>query len=112
MRREDNPTVRGCSELVVGFGLALLACLVISLCSCKPTKEIQVERVEVPVPIVQEHTIESVRVDHVRDTLIQRDSVFHYVKGDTVLINAKIQNYNGTCEPVQGYVEESTNPNF
>jgi len=32
--------------------------------------------------------------------------------GDTVLINAKIQNYNGTCEPVQGYVEESTNPNF
>ena len=33
-------------------------------------------------------------------------------KGDTVLINAKIQNYNGTCEPVQGYVEESTNPNF
>lgn len=32
--------------------------------------------------------------------------------GDTVLINAKIQNYNGTCEPTQGYVEESTNPNF
>ena len=32
--------------------------------------------------------------------------------GDTVLVNAKIQNYNGTCEPVQGYVEESTNPNF
>lgn len=32
--------------------------------------------------------------------------------GDTVLVNAKIQNYNGTCEPVQGYVEESSNPNF
>jgi hypothetical protein len=32
--------------------------------------------------------------------------------GDTILVNAKIQNYNGTCEPVQGYVEESTNPNF
>ena len=32
--------------------------------------------------------------------------------GDTVLVNAKIQNYNGTCEPCQGYVEESTNPNF
>ena len=32
--------------------------------------------------------------------------------GDTVLINAKIQNYNGTCEPTSGYVEESTNPNF
>lgn len=86
MRREDNPTVRGCSELVVGFGLALLACLVISLCSCKAQREVQVERVEVPVVVTQEHTIESVRVDHVRDTLIQRDSVFHYVKGDTVLI--------------------------
>lgn len=32
--------------------------------------------------------------------------------GDTVLVNAKIQNYNGTCEPVQGFVVESTNPNF
>lgn len=32
--------------------------------------------------------------------------------GDTVLVNAKIQNYNGTCEPVQGYILESTNPNF
>lgn len=32
--------------------------------------------------------------------------------GDTILVNAKIQNYNGTCEPVQGFVEESTNPNF
>ena len=32
--------------------------------------------------------------------------------GDTVLVNAKIQNYNGTCEPVQGFIEQSTNPNF
>jgi len=32
--------------------------------------------------------------------------------GDTVLINGKIQNYNGTCEPYRAYVEESTNPNF
>lgn len=32
--------------------------------------------------------------------------------GDTVLVQGKIQNYNGTCEPVQGYVVESTNPNF
>ena len=32
--------------------------------------------------------------------------------GDTVLINGKIQNYNGTCEPFRAYMEESTNPNF
>ena len=32
--------------------------------------------------------------------------------GDTVLVEAKIQNYNGTCEPTQGNVIESTNPLF
>ena len=32
--------------------------------------------------------------------------------GDTVLVNANIQNYNGTCEPVKGYVVSSSNPNF
>lgn len=79
-------TLVGCAPIATGFFLALLACALISLSSCKPTKEVQVERVEVPVPIVQEHTVESVKIDHVRDTLVQRDSVFHFVKGDTVLI--------------------------
>jgi len=32
--------------------------------------------------------------------------------GDEVLVEAKIQNYNGTCEPVNGYVKESSNPYF
>ena len=32
--------------------------------------------------------------------------------GDTVMVYAKIQNYNGICEPTQGYVAESSNPNF
>ena len=32
--------------------------------------------------------------------------------GDTVLVNAKIQNYHSICEPTSGYVEESSNPNF
>ena len=83
----DNATVKGCSELIVAFALGLLICLVISLCaSCKPQKELQIERVEVPVVVTQEHTIESVKIDHVRDTLIQRDSVYHYIKGDTIVI--------------------------
>lgn len=76
----------GCAPIAVGFILAALFCLLITMCSCKAQKEIQVERVEVPVPIVQEHTIESVKIDHVRDTLIQRDSVFYYINGDTVKI--------------------------
>ena len=83
----DNATVKGCSELLVAFALGLLICLVISLCaSCKPQKELQIERVEVPVVVTQEHTIESVKIDHIRDTLIQRDSVYHYIKGDTIVI--------------------------
>ena len=81
----DNIAVRGCSELIVGMALALLACLIISLCSCKG-KELVTERVEVPVVVTQEHTIESVRMDIVRDTLRQRDSVLHYIKGDTTII--------------------------
>ena len=59
-------------------------CLVL-LCGCHGTKTIT-ERVEVPVVVTQEHTIESVRIDHVRDTLVQRDSIYHYVQGDTVRI--------------------------
>jgi len=92
----DNATVKGCSELIVAFALGLLICLVISLCaSCKPQKELQIERVEVPVVVTQEHTIESVKIDHIRDTLIQRDSVYHYIKGDTMVIE-RWHNTQGT----------------
>lgn len=86
MKNEDNATVRGCSEYFFAIALALLICFVISLCSCKPQKELQVERVEVPVVVTQEHTIESVKIDHIRDTLFQRDSIYHYVQGDTTII--------------------------
>ena len=55
------------------------------LCGCHGTKTIT-ERVEVPVVVTQEHTIASVRIDHVRDTLVQRDSIYHFVQGDTVRI--------------------------
>ena len=61
-----------------------ILCLVL-LCGCHGTKTLT-ERVEVPVVVTQEHTIESVRIDHVRATLVQRDSIYHYVQGDTVRI--------------------------
>lgn len=61
----------------------IFACFLI--CGCKGTKTIT-ERVEVPVVVTQEHHTESVKIDHVRDTLIQRDSVYHYIQGDTVRI--------------------------
>lgn len=83
----DNATIKGCSEYIFAFVIGLLICFVIDVCvGCKPQREVQIERVEVPVVVTQEHTIESVKVDHIRDTLIQRDSIYHYVQGDTTII--------------------------
>lgn len=65
-----------CLGWVIG-GLLLLA---ISLCSCR-TREVVRE-----VPVVVEHTTERVRTDVVRDTIHWRDSVYHLVMGDTVII--------------------------
>lgn len=77
----------GCFSSLIGVFLALLMCLLLSLllAGCKG-KEYITERVEVPVVVTQEHTVESVKIDHIRDTLIQRDSVYHYIKGDTTII--------------------------
>lgn len=77
----------GCFSSLIGVFLAILMCLLLSLllAGCKG-KEYITERVEVPVVVTQEHTIESVKIDHVRDTLIQRDSIYHYIKGDTTII--------------------------
>ena len=77
----------GCLSSLIGVFLALLVCLLLSLllAGCKG-KEYITERVEVPVVVTQEHTVESVKIDHIRDTLIQRDSIYHYVQGDTTII--------------------------
>lgn len=80
----DNTVVRGCSELIVGFALGLLVCLLISLCGCKSGYE--VIRQEVPVVVTQEKHTENIKVDIVRDTITQRDSIYHYIKGDTTII--------------------------
>ena len=83
----DRATVKGCSELVAAFAIALLICFVITcLVGCKPHKEVVTEYVEHPVVVTQEHHTESVRVDIVRDTIQQRDSIYHYIKGDTTII--------------------------
>mgnify|MGYP007022377141 CR=1 FL=1 len=77
----------GCFSSLIGVFLALLMCLLLSLllAGCKG-KEYITERVEVPVVVTQEHTVENVKIDHVRDTLIPRDSIYHYIKGDTTII--------------------------
>ncbi len=77
----------GCLSAFIGLSLAFIICALLSffLSGCKG-KEYVTERVEVPVVVTQEHTVESVKIDHIRDTLIQRDSIFHYIKGDTTII--------------------------
>lgn len=81
----DNVPVASCSELFFGVLFGLVACLLISLSSCKAGKTVT-EYVEKPVIVTQEHHTESVKIDVIRDTLVQRDSIYHYIKGDTTII--------------------------
>ena len=50
------------------------------LAACSP-RIVEVER-----PVIVEQTHTQTHTDIVRDTLMMRDSVYHYVKGDTVVI--------------------------
>ena len=72
----------GCASMCIVIAIIFMVVLLLSMCACKT----QYKVVEVPRVVTQEHTIESVRIDHVRDTLVQRDSIYHYVQGDTVRI--------------------------
>lgn len=62
---------------------ALLVCLCITLLSGCKTRYITQEA---PVIVHERDSIYKVNTLQVHDTLVYRDSVFHYVKGDTVLI--------------------------
>lgn len=83
----NQSTEQGCGTSCLGFALGCLACLILSLLltGCKG-KELVTEVIEKPVIVTQEHHTENVRVDIVRDTIMQRDSIFHYIKGDTTII--------------------------
>lgn len=62
---------------------ALLVCLCITLLSGCKTRYITQE---VPVVVHERDSIYKVNTLQVHDTLVYRDSVFHMIKGDTVLI--------------------------
>lgn len=63
---------------MVAIALGLIACALLS--GCKTTEVVR------EVPVVVEHTTTQHHTDIVRDTLLMRDSVYHYVQGDTVII--------------------------
>ena len=88
----------GCASMCIVIAIIFsMVVLLLSMCACKT----QYKVVEVPKVVTQEHTIESVRIDHVRDTLVQRDSIYHYVQGDTVRIE-RWHYLQGTTNVVRG----------
>ena len=63
-----------------GYNIAAHITILLLLVGCK-TQMIEVEK-----PVVVEHTSVTNHTDIVRDTLIMRDSVYHLIKGDTLVI--------------------------
>lgn len=65
-------------RVLVAIVLGMVVCWLLGGCSPRI--------VEVEKPVVVEQTHTQTHTDIVRDTLIMRDSVYHYVQGDTVRI--------------------------
>ena len=65
-------------KVLLAIVLGLWVCWLLSGCSPRI--------VEVEKPVIVENTHTQHHTDIVRDTLVWRDSVYHFVKGDTVVI--------------------------
>ena len=71
MRRKIlEDMIEGCLPIAVGFIVAVMFCLMITLCSCKPQQKIvEVERLT--------HDTVSVKdTDHIKDIVVVHDSVY------------------------------------
>lgn len=68
--------------------------MLVALTGCK-TRYLEVEK-----PIVLEHTTTHHHTDIVRDTLLQRDSVYHYIQGDTTIIERWHDYYHTTHDTI------------
>ena len=65
-------------KVLLAICIGLWICWLLSGCSPKV--------IEIEKPIIVENTHTQHHTDIVRDTLVWRDSVYHFVKGDTVVI--------------------------
>lgn len=70
--------LRNVGRVLVAIVLGMVVCWLLGGCSPRI--------VEVEKPVIVEQTHTQTHTDIVRDTLIWRDSVYHYVQGDTVRI--------------------------
>ena len=70
--------LRDVGRVLVAIVLGMVVCWLLGGCSPRV--------VEVEKPVIVEQTHTQTHTDIVRDTLIWRDSVYHYVQGDTTII--------------------------
>lgn len=71
-------TIRHLLATLLAIAIGMVVCALLS--GCKTTEVVR------EVPVVVEHTTTEHHTDIVRDTLLMRDSVYHYIKGDTIII--------------------------
>ena len=70
--------LRNVGRVLVAIVLGMVVCWLLGGCS---PRVVEIER-----PVVVEQTHTQTHTDIIRDTLIWRDSVYHYVQGDTTII--------------------------
>lgn len=70
--------LRNVGRVLVAIVLGMVVCWLLGGCSPRI--------VEIEKPVIVEQTHTQTHTDIVRDTLIMRDSVYHYVQGDTTII--------------------------
>ena len=76
--RNNNNGKMNAGDMMAGFVLGIIACLLMTMCSsCTTTKYVPIEH----------HTIDTLRITkYERDSIYVHDSTFVKVDGDTVLI--------------------------
>ena len=77
----EQDHIRIALRWLIAIVIALILCGFISMFSSCKTQYVEVEK-----PVIVEHTSTQHHTDIVRDTLLMRDSVFHFIQGDTTII--------------------------